>query len=117
MISLPTQAQTDAVVNILKNRSSIKVSAGCEIEYNMNTMIDNISVYSSNTDAEYTAGITGFKQGSTNPFKKLFPVDSIIKPFRPLNPGVKYFVIPADGTNFIYKDPKASYYNLSTPRV
>ena len=117
MISLPTQAQTDAVVNILKNRSSIKVSVGCEIEYNMNTMIDNISVYSSNTDAEYTAGITGFKQGSTNPFKKLFPVDSIIKPFRPLNPGVKYFVIPADGTNFIYKDPKASYYNLSTPRV
>ena len=117
MISLATQAETDAVVNLLKNRSSISIGAGCEVEYNMNTMIDNISVYSSNTDAEYTAGITGFKQGSTNPFKKLFPVDSIVKPFRPLNPGVKYFVIPADGTNFIYKDPKASYYNLSTPRV
>ena len=117
MISLATQAETDAVVNLLKNRSSISIGAGCEVEYNMNTMIDNISVYSSNTDAEYTAGITGFKQGSTNPFKKLFPVDSIIKPFRPLAPGVKYFVIPPNGTNFIYKDPKASYYNLSTPRV
>ena len=117
MISLATQAQTDAVTGILKNRSSINVSVGCEIEYNMNTMIDNISVYSSNTDAEYTAGITDFKQGSANPFKKLFPVDSIIKPFRPLNSGVKYFVVPPDGTNFIYKDPKATYYNLSTPRV
>lgn len=117
MISLATQAQTDAVTGILKNRSSINISVGCEVEYNMNTMIDNISVYSSNTDAEYTAGINGFKQGSINPYKKLFPVDSIIKPFRPLNSGVKYFVIPTDGTNFIYKDPKATYYNLSTPRV
>ncbi len=117
MISLSTQAETDAVTSLLKNRSSIQIGAGCEVEYNMNTMIDNISVYSSNTDAEYTAGITGFKQGSTNPFKKLFPVDSIIKPFRPLASGVKYFVIPPDGSNFIYKDPKASYYNLSTPRV
>ena len=66
-------------------------------------MIDGIAASTTATDANYISGITS-AAGTTirlNPFKKLFPVDSVIKPFRPSGPGIKYFIaLPSDTTPF-----------------
>ena len=86
-------AASTALKNIFYNSTTVKTDLGCTIEYNMNNMIDGITVTSATLDTTYTNGITGIAQGSPNPFKKLFPVDSIIKPFRPLYPGAKYYVL------------------------
>lgn len=81
--------------DIFYNNTSVTIDSGCTIEYNMNTMIDAVASATPYTDAQYIAGITpwdGFAIRS-NPFKKLFPVDSVIKPFRPTGPGIKYFIL------------------------
>ena len=84
---MPTALQT-----IFNNNTTVKTDVGCTIEYNMNSMIDGITVTSASADTTYTAGITGWPSTKANPFKKLFPVDAIIKSFRPVYPGAKYYV-------------------------
>ena len=94
MISSSTQLQ-----NILKQNSSIESRVGCEIEYNMNSLIEGVTVVSTATNEDYKSGISPTDQGEVwsntkpNPFKKLFPIDSILKPFRPAYPGAKYFIM------------------------
>lgn len=81
--------------NIFYNNTNVTIDSGCTIEYNMNTMIDAVASATPYTDSQYIAGITS-ADGSlirSNPFKKLFPVDSVIKPFRPTGPGIKYFIL------------------------
>lgn len=75
MITAPSGLQT-----ILYNNSSIQSAAGCYIEYNMNSIIPNISASSSKPDTSYF---------------HVFPIDSIIKPFRPTNSGIKYITTAA----------------------
>lgn len=116
MINLANAQDTQEVKDIINKSYSVSTGVGCSIEYNMNSMIDNVSVYSTNTDAEYTSGISG-GWVKANPYKKLFPIDTIIRPFRPLNSGIKYFIIPSNSTNFNYRDPKSAYYNLGTARI
>lgn len=116
MITLANAQDTQEVKDTISRSYSVSAGLGCSIEYNMNTMIDNISVYTENLDSDYTSAITGgWKKG--NPYKKLFPVDAIIRPFRPIGSGIKYFIIPNNSTNFNYKDPKSAYYNLGTARI
>lgn len=116
MITLDNAQDTQEVKDIVNKSYSISTGIGCSIEYNMNSMIDNVSVYSTNTDSEYTSGISG-GWIKANPYKKLFPVDTIIRPFRPLSSGIKYFILPNNSTNFNYRDPKSAYYNLGTARI
>ena len=63
-------------------------------------MIDGIQATTTATDANYISGITlaSGAELKINPFKKLFPVDSVIKPFRPLYPGIKYFIMLPNDT-------------------
>jgi hypothetical protein len=84
---MPTALQT-----IFNNNTTVKTNVGCTIEYNMNSMIDGITVTSASDDTVYTAGITNWPNNKANPFKKLFPVDSIVKSFRPVYPGAKYYI-------------------------
>lgn len=90
-----------ALQNVFYNSTTVRTVIGCTIEYNMNSMIDGIVATTTSTDANYIAGVST-APGATltiNPFKKLFPVDSVIKPFRPLYSGVKYFImLPNDTT-------------------
>jgi hypothetical protein len=81
-----------ALQNIFYNNTTVKTDAGCTIEYNMNSMIDGITVVSASADTSYTAGITNWPSTKANPFKKLFPVDAIVKSFRPTYPGSKYYI-------------------------
>ena len=95
MINLP------AVKNIVEQNTTIESNVGCTIEYNMNSMVDNITV----TGTEYT------RADGSKPYKKLFPASSVIKAFRPVGAGVKYGVIGDVSTN-TWRDPKDIDYNL-----
>lgn len=107
--------------DIFYESRTVNISAGCTIEYNMNTLLDNITISTSITDQNYIDGVQE-QAGQiirVNPFKKLFPLDSILKPFRPALPGVKYYInIDADhqGANRFY-DYRTLPYPSDAPRV
>jgi hypothetical protein len=106
--------------NTLYNNTSIKISAGCNIEYNMNNMLDNISAVNNIADSSYTGQIVNsvnqpaWPSGRPNPYKKLFPVDSLIKPFRPINSGIKYFILADADT---YTNSFSSYRSVKYPET
>jgi hypothetical protein len=110
--------------NTLYNNTSIKISAGCNIEYNMNNMLDNISAVNNIADSSYTGQIVNsvnqpaWPSGRPNPYKKLFPVDSLIKPFRPINSGIKYFILAdADTYTNSFSSYRSVKYPDSQPRI
>jgi hypothetical protein len=109
------------LTDLFKNSSVIKADVGCTIEYNMNSMIEGIAATTTSTDAQYIAGVTVGPTGETlrlNPFKKLFPVDSIIRPFRPTSGGVKYFItLDADTTLNSFESYRSVKYSNTKPRV
>lgn len=79
---------SDSTKDLLKKGSSITTSVGATLEYNLNSMVEYISATSSALTNPYT-----------NAFKKLFPIDTIYKPFRPLSPGIKYLVHTSNNTD------------------
>lgn len=90
--------------DVFYNNSSIKIGTGCTIEYNMNSLLDNLRVtYDSSLETFYPK----MEDGRTNIYKKLFPVDTIIKPFRPLYSGVKYLIWTTAQTD----TPKNSFFS------
>ena len=116
---------------LLYNNTNIKISSGCYIEYNMNTMLDGVSASNNISDTSYTSqiinqvGQTTWPSSRPNPYKKLFPVDSIIKPFRPLNSGIKYFILekpvanggPTEIQKNTFSNYRAVSYPESQPRI
>ncbi len=85
-----------ATRDLLKKGYSISTSAGATIEYNLNSMVENVSATSDAMTNNYSVA-----------FKKLFPIDTIYKPFRPLSPGIKYLVHTTNSTD----TPKDSFEN------
>jgi hypothetical protein len=106
--------------DIFYNSRTVNISAGATIEYNMNTLLDNITISTTATDQNYKDAIDE-EPGQLiriNPFKKLFPLDSILKPFRPVLPGVKYYInLDSDheGSNKFYDYRTLPY--PTAPRV
>ena len=118
--------------NLFYNNTSITTGIGATIEYNMNSLIDGIAATTASTDTDYQNGITNGATLNVNPFKKLFPIDSVIKPFRPLYSGVKYFIMlpnengqvspyrsvayPGEGSNAnaLNANPRVYYPGIST---
>jgi hypothetical protein len=96
MISSPT------VKTLLEENTTIQTNVGCTIEYNMNSMLDNISV----TGTEYV------RADGAKPYQKLFPASSVVKAFRPLGAGVKYGIFGDVSLN-TWKDPKKVEYPLN----
>jgi len=94
--------QAPAVKTIIEQNTTIKSNIGCTIEYNMNSMIDNISV----TGSEYT------RTDGSKPYKKLFPASSVVKAFRPVGAGVRYGIVGDVDLNS-WKDPKNIDYTLN----
>ena len=106
--------------NVFYNDTTVKTQIGATIEYNMNSLIDNLTVTSTIADTAYTNAITNWTTGKPNPFKKLFPIDSIIKPFRPINSGVNYYILgpdQQDGTPLNFYSPKRVIYPIDKARV
>ena len=117
---------------LLYNSTNIKIGSGCYIEYNMNTMLDGVSATNNIADSVYTSQILkrvtigplalttpGWPATRPNPYKKLFPVDSIIKPFRPLKSGIKYLILEKPvvngGPTEIQKNTFSNYRSVSYP--
>ena len=97
MIPLTTTAK-----NTLEQNISVTYGTSLLFEYNMNSLVDNITV----TGADITK--TDASGATYTPFKKLFPVDSIIKPFRPLGSGLKYAISGDVGSG--WKNPRSVEY-------
>ena len=85
----------------LEQSTSVNLNIGCTVEYNMNRLVDDLVVTGSDI----------VKPDGSKPFKKLFPVDSIIKANRPYGAGIKYGITGDIGSG-TYKDPRASTYPL-----
>jgi len=97
MIPLSTTAK-----NTIEQNVSVTYGTSLIFEYNMNSLIDNITV----TGAQITK--TDSSGAAYTPFKKLFPVDSIIKPFRPLGAGLKYAI--SGDVDSGWKNPRSLTY-------
>jgi len=94
------------VKDIFEKNTSISMNVGATLGINLNTMIDWDKV---------TNPVTGNADTVINgrtPFKKLFPIDTVIKPNRPLLAGVKY-AISGDVTGNTFKDPKTTPYQVN----
>ena len=101
MITAPSALQT-----LLKESHSLNTQAGCTIEYNWNQMTNL-------TDSNVTSSGYWQSKDGVYPFKKLFPMDSIIKPFRPNAAGIKYAIINnsngIDGETKVYRPNGLTY--------
>ena len=99
MITVPSELQDH-----LKQSSSLKVLPGCTIEYNMNSLTNL-------TDASIT-GPSYAVVGGKDAFKKIFPLDSVIKANRPAYAGVKYAIF-GDMATGDYRDPRTTTYPIN----
>ena len=97
---------SNAVKTILEQDTTLVINSGCTFEYNMNALVDNITMTGADISRTDAAG------NAYKPFKKLFPIDTVIKPNRPIKAGIKYAIVGDVGTN-TYRDPKASQYPLN----
>lgn len=82
------------------------MNVGATLDINLNTMIDWDKV---------TTPVTGNADtviSGRTPFKKLFPIDTVIKPNRPLSAGVRY-AISGDIVGNTIKDPKTIPYQVN----
>jgi len=94
------------VKDVFEKNTSILMNVGATIDININTMIDWDNV---------TTPVTGNSDTVINertPFKKLFPIDTVVKPNRPLSAGVRY-AISGDVNNYMAKDPKTIPYQVN----
>jgi len=91
MIVVPQTAK-----DLISKSTTLNMGVGATIDINVNSMVDFTD--SSITGNDYTT------IGGRQPFKKLFPLDTIIKPLRPVSAGVKYGIF-GDIANQSYGDP------------
>ncbi len=91
---------------VLEQDTTLSINSGCTIEYNLNSLVDNITLSGAEISRIDSAG--NFYQ----PFKKLFPIDSIVKPVRPTKAGIKYAIV-GDVSASSYRNPKSVTYPLN----
>lgn len=101
MISVP---QIQQVKDLLNKNTSLSMGVGATIDINVNSMVTFTA--SSITGTPYTT------INNREPFKKLFPLDTIIKPSRPQLAGIKYG-ISDDVQAKTYADPRSVDYKPS----
>lgn len=103
-----------ALENVFYSDTSVTANVGCTIEYNMNSMIDNVSVNYTSASYESLYKVVDGK----NTFKKLFPIDSIVKPFRPVTSGIKYYIfLDNEHTAYPFDSLRKIDYSSAKPRV
>lgn len=104
-----------ALENVFYKNQTVVTDVACLIEYNMNALIDGVSVSNIEVDSGYTSDAAyraqisrkdpdddtkkiAYPSDAPIPFKKLFPLESVIQQFRPHSSGIKY-IIPGIGDN------------------
>lgn len=96
MITVSTAA-SDA----LNKSTNVSLTSGCTLEYNMNALIDGVTMRGPNgTEANPAGDLQIIKTASAEsggytykPFEKLFPITSIIDPRRPKKSGIQYMIL------------------------
>ena len=91
---------SETLKTLLEEQNTLFINTGCTLEYNMNSLVDGITVSGAQISRTDTAGNTYF------PFQKLFPVDTVVKPNRPIGAGIKYAIVGDVGLN-TYRNPKS----------
>lgn len=99
MITASSQLQ-----DVLKQSTTVKTGVGCLVEYNMNLL--------TNLDADNITGPSYAVVGGKEAYKKIFPLDTIIKSNRPAFAGVKYAIF-GDMASGDYRDPRTTTYPLN----
>lgn len=84
------QTVSQGTLDKLNQSVSYSMSGGCWIEYNMNDLIDGVTITS---PVETVTKVDPVTNKSYQPFKKLFPLTSIIDPRRPDRSGINYFIL------------------------
>jgi len=97
---------SNTLKDLLEKQTSITINTGCTLEHNMNSLVENITMTGADIIRTDVAGNTYF------PFKKLFPIDAVIKPDRPIKAGVKYAIVGDVAAN-TYKNPRVSQYQIN----
>jgi len=98
------QSVSQTVLDKINQSSSYSMSGGCWLEYNMNDLISGVSISS---PVASQVKIDPSTNKYYEPFKKLFPLTSIIDPRRPSVSGIQYFIL---NPNVITSIPK---YNVA----
>jgi hypothetical protein len=85
------------LLGYLNTSQSFKMTNGCLVEYNMNDLIDGVTMRGPNGTAANPSGDLQVTKtdayGNTyRPFEKLFPITSIIDPRRPKLAGIQYII-------------------------
>lgn len=105
---------SNSIKDLLQSSSNISTSGGAYLEYNLNTMVDKITATSSGLD---------HASSLSNAFKKLFPIDTIYKPWRPVSPGIKYYIYTSETAPGVQTDTPPNSYSsfrdieLKSPRL
>lgn len=102
MITLSDPISNTNLQNVFKKSTSIRMNGGCTIEYNMN-MLTNLSATSVTGPAYATVG-------GKEAFKKVFPLDTIIRPRRPEIAGVRYAILGDFSPGYIAATKKGGDY-------
>jgi len=115
---------TQTTLDTINQSASISMTPKCWLEYNMNDLIDGVTVRGPNgTDAKPEGDLEVAKtasDGSTyKPFTKLFPIASIINPRRPQGSGIQYFILgdPSASKTITYSADKAYTTRMYLPGI
>lgn len=115
---------SQTVINTINQSTSVSMLPRCWLEYNMNDLIDGVTVRGPNgTDANPAGDLEVAKtasDGSTyKPFTKLFPITSIINPRRPQGSGIQYFILgdPSASRTITYSADKAYPTRMYLPGI
>ena len=115
---------SQSTLDLINQSDTIYYQPGCWLEYNMNDLIDGVTVRGPGGTAENPAGsLTVVKTADDGtvyqPFTKLFPITSIIEPRRPKKAGVQYFVLgdPSAQKTIMYSADKQFNTRMYFPGV
>jgi hypothetical protein len=90
--------------DVLKQSTTVKTGVGCLVEYNMNLL--------TNLDADNITGPSYAVVNGKEAYKKIFPLDTIIKSNRPPFAGVRYAIF-GDIVSTDYRDPRTTTYPIN----
>jgi len=97
---------SDTLKDLLEKQTSVTINTGCTLEHNMNSLVDGITMTGADIIRTDAAGNSYF------PFKKLFPIDAVVKPDRPIKAGIKYAIVGDVAAN-TYRNPRVSQYEIN----
>lgn len=104
---------SNTLQNILKQNSSVTIDSGCTIEYNMNDMVNNLSVIVKDISTGSLLGDNVYENiDGYRPFKNFFPYESVALSNRPEYAGIRYGIF-GDIAAQTYTDPQNLKYQIS----